>query len=213
VKVALVTAIFGGYDTLKALPDNHGFDEAICVTDDPGMSADGWTMKVEAENRFPALVAKRPKMEFHKFVDADLWVWVDGQIQVQTGLADFARDSIGDGYVAAFAHPERSCLFHEAEVVKERRLSPESVVNNQMATYRDQGMPAGFGLWECAVLVWSARGKEFGRLWLQEVRKHSLRDQLSFPYVAWAHGLPVTTLEGRSRRNPYTVWTPHRRRP
>ena len=213
MRVALVTAIFGGYDTLKGLPDGHGFDDAVCITDNPGMTAPGWTTRVEPEHRFPALVAKRPKMEPHKFVDADLWVWVDGQIQVQPGLADFARDSIGDGYVAAFQHPERSCLYDEAEVVKARSLAPTATVNNQVATYREQGMPMGFGLWECAVLVWSRRGVEFGRLWLQEVRKHCLRDQLSFPYIAWAHDMAVTTLEGRSRRNPYTVWTPHRRRP
>jgi len=212
MKIALVTAIFGGYDTLKALPKDHGFDETLCLTDDPGMTASGWVTRVEPAHDNPRLMAKRPKMQPHKYVDADIYVWVDGQIQVQSGLADFARESIGDASVAAFAHPERSCVYAEANRVKELQLSPHSVVNSQMQTYRDQGMPKSFGLWECAVLVWPAWGVEFGRLWLQEVRRHSLRDQLALPFVSWAYDMKVGTLPGRSRRNPYTAWTPHRRR-
>jgi len=211
MKVALVTAIFGGYDTLKPLL-NDEFDEAVCVTDDSTLEADGWRTVVEPVHRFPRLVAKRPKMQPHRFVDADVWVWVDGQIQVKPGLRDFAADSIGSGYVAAFTHPERSCLYQEADVVKARGLAPEAVVNEQAALYRQLGMPQGFGLWECAVLVWSRHGVEFGANWLHQVRKHSLRDQLAFPYVAWAHDTPIVTLEGHSRRNPYTAWTSHRRR-
>lgn len=211
MRVALVTAIFGAYDTLKRLPEGHGFDDAVCVTDDPGMSAEGWRTIVEAPHNNPRLVAKRPKMKPNLFADADVFVWVDGQIKTQPGLRDFAVNNLGDAHLSAFAHPERNCLFDEAEVCKQRGLASADDVAKQVTHYRDLGMPNSFGLWECAVLVWSQAGLSVGEAWLKEVRRHMLRDQVSLPFVLWRDSVPVVTLPGRSRRNDYTVWTPHRR--
>lgn len=212
MKVALITAIFGGYDHLKPLPPTHGFDEAICVTDYPYLSASGWTTIVHSDDGNPRLAAKEPKMQPHKYVDADVWVWVDGQIQVKDNLADFAVEHLDKGYVAAFAHPERDCLYEEARVCKERGLASPLVLNKQVKAYRQQGMPQNFGLWECAVLAWSPHGLSFGAMWLEEIKQHSLRDQISFPFITWAHNTDVRTLPGHSRNNPYTAWTGHRRR-
>lgn len=211
MRVALVTAIFGGYDTLKPLPVGHGFDDAVCVTDDPGMSAEGWRTLVEPPHENHRMVAKRPKMRPNLFVDADVWVWVDGQIQVKPGLRDFAVSNLGHAYLAAFEHPERNCLYQEADVCKQRNLAPGGDLDKQVDVYDCAGMPRNFGLWECAVLVWSQFGLQAGESWLMQVRRHTVRDQIALPFIVWRDHIPVATLPGRSRRNPYTVWTPHRR--
>lgn len=210
MRVALITAILGNYDFLKSLPTDE-FDDAVCVTDDPTLKADGWRTVVTSHAGSPRLTAKLPKMRPNEFVDADVWVWVDGQIQVNPGLRKFAVTNLGDAPIAAFQHPERDCIFDEGEVVKSRHLANPETVNHQLGLYRDLGMPKKFGLWECAVLVWSPSGLQFGRDWLTEVNQHTLRDQLSFPYLVWSQETQVKTLPGHSRQNPYTRWRAHRK--
>lgn len=212
MRVALITAIFGGYDTLKPLPASHGFDVAVCLRDDESVRAEGWDYLGTPKSDNPRLAAKHPKMQPHKWVDADVWVWVDGQIQVKDGLRDFAVESLGDGYLAAFEHPERDCLYAEADVCAARGLAPKKVLDGQTEAYRAQGMPARFGLWECAVLAWSRHGMQVGSMWWREVTRHSLRDQIALPFLTWAHNVDIRTMPGRSRRNPYAAWTPHARR-
>ena len=210
MKLAIVTAIFGDYDDLHELPEDHGFDEAICLTDNPNMRSKTWDIRLEQKSDNPRLLAKRPKMQPQRYVEADAWVWVDGQIQTKKGFSEFARSQIGE-QVAAFQHPERACIYEEAEVVKSRNLARREVINHQMALYKKAGMPERFGLWECAVLVWPKSGLELGRLWLQEVRRQSLRDQLALPFLSWSRGIKVETLEGHSRSNPFTHWIRHRK--
>lgn len=210
MRVALVTAIFGDYDTLKPLPAGHGFDEAIALMDS-SQSADGWDVRRQSPAGEPRWLAKRPKMRPWEVTDADVYVWVDGQIQVKNGLRDFAVDSLGDGVLAAFEHGERDCLFDEARVCEQRNLAPRETLRRQTDRYRREGMPTRWGLWECAVLVWSRRGEEFGRLWWSEVSAYSLRDQIALPFLLWREQVPMVTLPGKSRRNPHTVWTGHRR--
>lgn len=211
MRTALVTAILGDYDTLKPLPEGHGFDEAICITDSQSMFADGWDIRRQSRVGEPRWLAKRPKMRPWEIVDADVWVWVDGQIQVKDGLRDFAVDSLADNPLAAFQHPERDCLFDEAEVCEQRSLASQDMLRRQTNHYRREGMPTRWGLWECAVLVWSRAGEEFGRLWWSEVSSYSLRDQIALPFLLWQMNMKMGTLPGRSRRNPYTAWTSHRR--
>ena len=47
MRVALITAVYDGYDPLKDLPADHGFDEAICVTDGKGHVGVGWKIIIE----------------------------------------------------------------------------------------------------------------------------------------------------------------------
>jgi hypothetical protein len=47
VRVALITASYGDYDPVRDLPEWHGFDEAVCVTDRADLVGDGWSPFVE----------------------------------------------------------------------------------------------------------------------------------------------------------------------
>lgn len=211
MRTALITAIFNGYDTLKPLPANHGFDEAIAVTDYQFMEADGWNMVYEPYSETPRLAGKKPKMRPQDYVDADLYVWVDGQLRVNDGLKDFVLANLGAYNLLSFKHPERSCLYDEAVVVEQRGLTSRSMIRGQTQSYRDAGMPKNYGFWECALLVWTRQGLPFGTRWLDEVNVWTDRDQVALPYLSWKYDFPVGTLPGESRNNPYVTWFPHRK--
>lgn len=42
MKVGIVTGVYGSYDPIRDLPENHGFDDAVIVTDDPNVGGIGW---------------------------------------------------------------------------------------------------------------------------------------------------------------------------
>jgi len=79
--IGLITALYNGYDSLRPLPANHGFDDAVCVTDDPTLEVDGWRMVVFPEMVEDAAVAcKFPRCFPEFFLDTDSSVWLDASM-------------------------------------------------------------------------------------------------------------------------------------
>ncbi len=83
MRVALITACYGGYDPVRSIPP-MGFDDAVCVTDVPDGVGDGWRIHVEPSSDHPRLAAKRPKMMPWLFTDCDAAVWIDASFEVST---------------------------------------------------------------------------------------------------------------------------------
>jgi hypothetical protein len=212
VAVALVTAIYGGYDRLRPLPDGHGFDMAVCVTDDENLQAEGWTTLVVPSDESPIMAAKRPKMLPFDFVDADVAVWVDGSAEiVDPTFRQFCLDTDAD--LVAWVHPERrTCLYQEVAYCWHwERYLPYRLLE-QAAAYRAEGMPEGFGLYACGTLVWrdTPETRQFGAAWLEEQRR-SIQDQVSFPYLLWKMAPKFGTFPADELNNRWLVWHRHGR--
>jgi len=209
--VALVTAVYGGYDRLRPLPDGHGFDVAVCVTDDPDLTVDGWSMRLVPSREIPILAAKRPKMLPFDFVDTDVAVWLDANAEVvDPTFREFCLATDGD--VVAWTHPEgRTCLFQEvAYCAHWPRYAPFPMVE-QAAAYRAEGMPERFGLFACGTLVWrrTDAAVAFGRAWLEEQYRWSIQDQVSFPYLLWRTGIRFGTFPADELNNRWLQWHSH----
>lgn len=218
MKVVLLSSIYGGYDTVKPLPEGHGFDEAIIISDNPNIdTADGWKFRFEPTGGLsPRMAAKLPKLQPFDFVDADIVVWLDGSFQiVDTRFKEFCLDSLQDKDFVTWRHPdrhERNCLYAEAEYCGHWPKYSSYAISEQVQHYRGQGMPEGFGLWACGTIVWrnTPAAKEFGRLWLMENIRWSIQDQISFPYLIWKHQPNFGEFDEHEYDNPYLVWQKHR---
>ena len=215
VSVALVTAIYGGHDNLRPLPAGHGFDDAVCVTDNPELEAEGWRVIVLPSSEQPRLAAKHPRMLPFDFVDTDVAVWLDAAFEVVgDGFAEFCLDSLADKNLIAWEHPEnRNCLYQEATYCQDWPKYSSEPIREQTAHYRELGMPEGFGLWACGTLVWrnSAEAKEFGQAWLQENKRWSIQDQVSFPFLLWQLKPSFGVFPAHEFLNPYLKWHHHNR--
>lgn len=68
---AVVTAVYDRYDTLKpALPQSGPKVDWVCVTDDPGLEADGWRIVVQPRpGVHPNRAAKHPKCEPWRYTE------------------------------------------------------------------------------------------------------------------------------------------------
>jgi len=210
VSVALVTAIYGDYDHLQPLPDSHGFDRAICVTDNQELQAPGWEVIHSPSEAAPILAAKRPKMLPFDFVTEDVAVWLDGSFLVHDrGWRDFCLDAV-DGYdLVAWPHPDRrNCLYEEADFCYWwSRYKPYNLLA-QAEAYRAEGMPEGVGLWACGGLVWrnNDQAREFGKAWLAEQYRYSIQDQISFPYLVWKLKPNLGSFPAHQFLNPHITY-------
>jgi hypothetical protein len=211
--VTLLTAVFGGYDTLHPLPDGHGFDRAVCVTDDPAVSAEGWEIVHAPSSEDYRLAAKGPKLTPFDFVDDDSVVWVDGSVViVDIAFRDFCVAALRRFELVTFIHPQdRDCLFQEAEYCQDWPQNLYMPLREQTAYYRSMGMPEHFGLYECAVIAWkrTERAMNFGAAWLAENRRWSTRDQVSLPYLLWSMPLDFGAFSAAETRDRYVIIRPH----
>jgi len=216
MRVALITAIYGGHDKPKPLPLEHGFDEAILVSDSGELSAEGWTSRAVPRGAMsPRLASKLPKMQPFDYVDADIAVWLDGSFSIDgPGFRDFCVDSLADYDLVTWAHPDREkrdCLYLEALECQHWPKYNDYPIPAQTAHYRAEGMPEGFGLWACGTIAWrnTPEAREFGRLWLIENMRWSIQDQVSLPYLVWKHRPRLGEFAAHEYDNPYLTWHHH----
>lgn len=147
------------------------------------------------------------------FPDTEYSVYVDGSMDIIGDMTDLVSRQLTTHPIALFAHPNRQCVYEEAdECIRLQRDTPERI-RRQMEEYRRAGHPAASGLVAGGVIVRRHHSPEVIRVmeaWWQELERHSHRDQLSFNVVARRHRLTYATIPGSVRSNSYTVERPHR---
>ena len=207
---ALITGIFGGYDTLKPLDPSLEIDEAICVTDDPKLTAEGWRTVVEEPRGRPIIQAKRPKMMPWLYTDHEFSMWIDGAMQlVSTPPIQEATKATG---LAAFTHHHgRKHWADEAEFSAGLARYAHLPFSRQVRLYKSLGV--GPGLWACGILLrrHTEMVRVHGETWLSEVLNWGEQDQISFPYACHFSRTWPTSLDrfGTVTGNPWTVWRGH----
>jgi hypothetical protein len=194
MKVAVVTACFGGMDEPKPFPaqtvpcDRLVFDEA----NSPYPLA-------QFSDR---MKAKFFKLQTHKIVDADCVIWIDGNVQIKS--ATFVEEILralggttsasSDCDIAITKHPERGCIYQEAKFITEsidagnKYLTArygEQPITQEADHYARRKHPANFGLWWCGLFARpvNKRTNTFFDAWWDEVLRWSSLDQSSFAFL------------------------------
>ena len=184
-RVVVVTAIFGGRDVPIPAPRND-VDEYVMFTDGPG--ADGWRVVRQDAGEDPRLAARQVKTLALELVHGDVVVWVDGRIEVTAlPLKPLLRQALRDTVVAGFPHPWRARVAEEARECGDLGLAPKAALQAQLEAYQAAGFADDAGLWNTMVLArrHSPEARALGRAWWDEIQRHTVRDQVSLPYLLW----------------------------
>lgn len=182
------TAITSGYDTYKEFnivnaTHIHFQDPMFIEHTDPCRRA-----------KFPKIMANEvlPSRTLYS-------MWIDGSIRLNPGLDfnDLIAKYLKDADIAVMKHPERDCIFREAEAIIDMGKDDSETVLKHMTRYAY--FPRNWGLAETGVVIrrHTFQIRNLNEIWWEELRKGSRRDQLSLPVVLHSLQIPCTFIEGR----------------
>jgi hypothetical protein len=194
--VALISALYGDYDSLKDPVPQNGNVQYVCVTDNQDLRSDVWRMVYWPKPHMkPLLAAKAPKMIPEWYCSAPASVWVDMSVQVlHPDFALQAAECARDG-VATWPHPWNPDLTAEAaESVMQSRYQGQRLMS-QVARFFGEGLPADTGVRHTAVVAraHNATTERLGLLWDAEF-EWSAADQIGFVWACWQSKVPMYEL-------------------
>jgi hypothetical protein len=209
------TAILDNYEGLKQNQANKNAD-FIAYMSYP-VNSEMWQVK-EPINVFsnPRRNARWHKVNAH-LLDYDYSLWIDGSMEIKQPIDWFIETYLKDADIAVFRHPDRNCLYQEAEVCSKIGFDDPNVIEKQIKRYKKEGYPEENGLGETKIVLrkHSPKVEEFNRLWLHEITNFSLRDQISFNYCVWKSGIKLNYIELLPEaiwdRYPGCLYTKHKR--
>ena len=215
--IVVYTAITNNYDILKEAPIEIQSGVDFVAFLDSDQIATSWQIrKANSEFADPCRNAKRYKILPHIYFPEETYsLWIDGSVQIdfKFPIERLIDEYLKESDLAVFKHPERRCIYEEADAcIRQGKDNPE-IILRQIAEYRNEGYPPDNGLCECAVLLrrHTEKIRQFNEAWYQEIKNHSRRDQLSFNYVAHKIGLKFCHFPGslRDRSNNLFHILPH----
>jgi Protein of unknown function (DUF616) len=174
----VVTAIYGGSDSLWALPEGtHG----IAYTD-VNEPVGGWEIRYEPMVHLgdnPRLKAKFWKCFGHIASPDPVTLWIDGAIKLFPGWESIGEE-LGDDDAVFFRHHIRDCIYEEVPASFSGRLTAYEGqdLQRQVESY---GLPPNAGLLAsgCMIRRDTPTVRRFNELWWQEICRWSMQDQLS----------------------------------
>lgn len=193
MKTIIYSAIYGDYDKPKKQPLGI---KPILFTDSIE-SEDYEVRKVHRAEEHPRMRAKYFKCMPHQVLDCDISIWIDGSATIKTPyFKEWCLEKLGDNDIALFKHPDRDCIYDEANVSRGMLKYKSLAILEQVMEYKRGGYPVHGGLWACGLLIrrHNDKVKKFNKLWWRHNNKYTYQDQLSFPICAREADLSIGTI-------------------
>ena len=206
--ITVVNASFyGGDKDIKSIVDQQLYPgvEYVLYTNKPHLAKDTIWKVVETSDcgDNPRLKARTIKTSIHTYhPDSKYWLWLDSNMKLTVDPHELVKKYLKHHHLCVLPHPERNDWVEEAQMVANQRDSIENV-QRAINKYYSEGFPPTT-LYETGCLLRKNTQiiKKFNTDWLYEIQHNSIRDQLSFPYVAWKNGLAINTFPGTNSVNP-----------
>ncbi len=211
-KVAVFTAIFGGYDDPPRVENPDPAIDYLLFTDQfEGEPPAPWQVRLLPRTfDDPQVDARRVKVLSHLFLpEYDAAVWMDGNVTALHVTADNIRRILSHAPIALCRHQFRGCIYDESVQILKTAKDATAPVMRQVRYYQSLGFPRGFGLHATMFLVRNHRDvatRKFNARWWEILSAHSKRDQLSFDFVRWEQGAQVLSMPLNCRENTLFQW-------
>ena len=185
----------------------------VCFTDDPELRSRFWKTVLLPRQLIPApRASRRAKMLPHRFLSQyDCSLYVDNIVRLRMApraiFERFLQSSASP--LVCFRHPERNCVYDEAELVASIRYDDPVRIDAQMKFYRRLGYPAANGLIASGFLLRrhnDPRVIQLMECWFEQMLCYSFRDQLSFNVSAWLNRFEYAALDLNIADSEITQW-------
>lgn len=203
MKKAIYTVITNNYDTLKEpLVITPGWDYIAFIdknTKAPQNTV--WQIRHIEDHAGlhpfsnPSLTQRWFKIHHHKALpEYKITCYIDGSTQMVRDISGIF--SYFQGGMMLKRHLLRDCIYAEGEACISLGKDKYDIIQNQLHQYAVKGMPIRYGLYETGFIIRS-NNKQINEImeeWYREIAVHSIRDQVSLPYILWKY-----------RYNPHAV--------
>lgn len=200
-QMLVYSAVAGKYDK-RTEPKRNGSSGRFVFFGDGSQTPKHWLFTTfDYYNIDPVRTAKKPKILPHVyFYDSEWSLWIDGNIDLLVDAEEIVEEvRLSDRLIGVFKHPERHCIYDEAQRCLARKKDDTELILRQTRRYKALGYPADNGLAECNVIVRKHTDTRVIKAmcdWWREIEGGSRRDQLSFNYIMWKNGLSYCELGG-----------------
>lgn len=181
MKIEVVTSITGDKDFVRD-DQNVGSAKFICYTDNPSLESKVWQFK-PAYNRFkdPRRNSRMHKLMIHKYSDADVTVWIDGNTRFIASPDEVVEKYLEDYDMVMFKHGGRDCIYDEAMECAKLGLDDPEVIIEQAKHYEDNEYPKHKGLLSGFFIVRknNQKTRDLNEAWWADYCRFSRRDQIS----------------------------------
>ena len=228
-KIAVFTAITGGYDNLMEpiYVDDELDYYAFVDEKSAGLLTGGrgtWKqipIPSHLEGLSDAKKNRYVKMHPDEMLELtgkkyDYSVYIDGCFRITCDIKPLVYSLIEDGRtVAIHTNDSWDCAYTEAALMALRLVADPELIRRQMKFYRDEGFPEHFGSFENPVIIRKCGDTELQVImesWWQQVERFTQRDQLSLPYALWKNHKDksyVFPLGGNVWKSPYFITYEH----
>lgn len=207
-KIAVVTASIGSKDIQEPpiLFDNTDF---YAFVDESKLNIkDSWKRNKFIDFSFDTVYKNRRNAKIYKVLphffvpDYDYYIWIDSTHYVAMEPIKIIDDLLSDSDIAVFKHPERNCVYEEAEFVKKINYDHHNLIDSVLEFYRNQNYPRNSGLYENPARI-QRNTPEIQKMmfsWWEMICKYTSRDQITFPYVLNRYNIKPTIIPGLSKR-------------
>lgn len=182
--MTVYTAIFGKYEELKEPTVITPGVRYVCFTDQP-FTSNVWEI-IQCDSFLGnQRTARFYKIMYHRHIDDELSLWVDGSFRIQVNIYDWWNKYFKPPFTAP-SHPIRSCVYEEGRICIKNKRGDEKEISNHIERYARMGVPKGLSLISSGILMRrnTPDVQKLCEYWFDEVQHNSTRDQISFSKVA-----------------------------
>lgn len=212
--IVVYTAIFGDKDTLQAPQKVAGCDY-VCFTDNETTTYEsGWDIRIQKPHLSPRRSARYYKILPHRyFADYEYSIWVDGTCIPTVEPQFIIKQYLNGVDIALFKHSQRDCIYQEMVACEKLGKDDPSIMERQISRYRKEGYPEHNGMVSSGVILRRHNSEDLIKVmesWWMELKHGSKRDQLSFNYVTYKHGLRYGIIPGCIWKNILFNYVKHK---
>jgi hypothetical protein len=207
-KLAVYTAIFGGYDTLMK-GEKLGDCDYICFSDEEMETPPPWQLRVVERPHPDPSYASRYYFDQSTVALPDYeYTIMHGGNRILIVKPESLLKYLKTTDIAAYQHPMHRTLEREFNAIMRLEKAEEKIMRAQIERYRADGFPCGH-VTACTILIRrnTPAVQKFEKMWWNEVKNGSRRDQISFDYVRWKLKMKVTHIPGNVFRS--NLWKEH----
>ncbi|MFD2826875.1 glycosyltransferase domain-containing protein [Leeuwenhoekiella polynyae] len=194
MKKVIFTSLVGDYDILEEPLYIMPEWDFICFSNNTIKTVEDsvWQIRqIPSTIKDNRRLSRYAKLLPHKVLaEYDISVYIDANIIIKTDkLEKRIQELVEEGTKIAIAkHPDRNCIYDEAEMCKGKALEGKNKIDEQMIFLKNERFPKQMGLYENNIIYRQHNEQSIVNLdesWWSIYNEYSQRDQLSLVYLLW----------------------------